>query len=71
MLCQVAGVARSAYYKWLNRKETKLEIENKLVKEKMIEIFDKSDGIFGYRRLKMYLDKSLKRALIINVSIVL
>ena len=29
MLCDFAGIARSSYYKWLNRKETQRDKENK------------------------------------------
>ena len=59
MLCEIIGIARSAYYKWLNKIITKREIENqKLVKE-IIKFYEEVDGIYGYRRLTMNLNRRL------------
>ncbi|MBC1803307.1 IS3 family transposase, partial [Listeria booriae] len=37
-LCEVAGIARSSYYKWLNRKASISELVNQELEKKIIEI---------------------------------
>lgn len=59
-LCQFAGIARSAYYKWLNRKDTTRDVENKMILEQIIEIYEEVEGIYGYRRITMNLNQRLK-----------
>ena len=31
VLCDFAGIARSSYYKWLNKEETKKDKENSII----------------------------------------
>lgn len=52
-------VSRSSYYKWLGRKESVLEVENKKLIEEIIKIYDEVDGIYGYRRMTMNLNRRL------------
>ncbi len=61
MLCNIAKVARSSYYKWLNRKETNLEIENKELIAEMITLYEELNGIYGYRRMTMNLNRKLDK----------
>lgn len=56
-MCQVLGIARVSYYKWLNRKETKVELENQELAELILEYDDKFDHILGYRRMTRWINK--------------
>ncbi len=56
MLCDIIGITRSAYYKWLNRVPTKREIENHNLMKEITQLYDEVDGIYGYRRLTMNLN---------------
>lgn len=55
LLCNIAGIARSSYYKWLNRKESPREQENQQLINAMILLYEKVDGIYGYRQLTLNL----------------
>ncbi|WP_353893047.1 IS3 family transposase [Proteinivorax hydrogeniformans] len=57
LLCEVAGVNRSAYYKWADRKKPDLEIENEKIMKDLITLYSEFNGVYGYRRLKLYLDR--------------
>lgn len=61
LLCAIAGVSRSAFYKWLNKKRFNKNHE-------LIEIIkfehDRLRGIYGYRRMKKLLKK--KYNIIVN-----
>jgi len=52
-------VSRSSYYKWVNRKESVVETENKMLITKIIELYEEVDGIYGYRRITMNLNRRL------------
>jgi putative transposase len=63
LLCEIAGFARSSYYKWLNRKPSKQELQNKEIINEMIILHKKVEGIYGYRRMKLIMDKKFERKL--------
>ncbi|MDK0932877.1 IS3 family transposase, partial [Clostridium perfringens] len=53
LLCDIAGVSRSGYYKWLNKGNKDIsysELENKI-----LELYNKSKKVYGYRRIKIAL----------------
>lgn len=50
-MCQVLGVARSAYYAWEKRPESRREIENKELTKKMKEIHEKKRRTYGSRKM--------------------
>jgi len=52
-------IPRSSYYKWVNRKESVLETENKVLMTEIIKIYEEVDGIYGYRRMMMNLNRRL------------
>jgi transposase InsO family protein len=58
LLCEIAGVSRSGYYRWLRRqsKEDKDYIDFLLIKE----IFDKGKQKYGFRQVKMQLKRQKK-----------
>ena len=57
ILCQILKVSRSGYYKWLNHKETQSERENKKIMEAMKELHKFHNGILGYRRMTIFLNR--------------
>jgi putative transposase len=55
VLCEIAKIPRSSYYKWLNRKPSARELENQQLIDAMISLYEKVGGIYGYRRLTLHL----------------
>ncbi len=61
-LCQLAKVARSAYYKWLKWKPSKRELEH-LARAKEVKLhYDKRKGILGYRQMCIQLNRKRKKS---------
>lgn len=58
-MCRIIGVARSAYYKWLNRPESETDKENKVILNTMIQLYTEVQGIYGYRRMKLNINRIL------------
>jgi Transposase and inactivated derivatives len=52
-------IPRSSYYKWLNRQESVAESENEMLISKIIELYEEVNGIYGYRRITMNLNRRL------------
>ena len=52
-------VSRSGYYKWLNRKPTASEKRLRKLIELIIQVYEKHKGIYGYRRITIYLNHFL------------
>lgn len=50
-MCQILGIARSAYYKWLRREVPESEVENQKIAQ-LIEKIHNEDPAKGYRRIK-------------------
>lgn len=61
LLCNLAGIPRSSYYKWLNHKPSAREQENQQLLEAMILLYEKVGGIYGYRRLTLNLCRQTKK----------
>ncbi|QWH64007.1 IS3 family transposase (plasmid) [Bacillus mycoides] len=57
VLCDIAGVTRNGYYKWIKRHTTpsKKQSEDIEIKKKILECHKKLRGIYGYRRIHMWL----------------
>ncbi|MEK5172992.1 IS3 family transposase [Heyndrickxia sp. FSL W8-0496] len=57
LLCKIAGVSRSGYYKWVKRQSclSPKQLENEEIKEKILECHRKLKGIYGYRRILVWL----------------
>lgn len=62
LLCEVAEIARSAYYKWLNRIPSSREIQNEEIVGEMKSLYEKVDGIYGYRRMMLNMNRKFGRA---------
>jgi len=59
LLCEIAGVSRAAYYKWLNRKASSRELENEEIIKEIKVIHKKVKGIYGYRRMLININRKL------------
>ena len=62
LLCEIAGVSRAAYYKWLNRTPSLREIENEVILEDIHHLYEQVDGIYGYRRITLTINRKRKEA---------
>lgn len=60
MLCSIAGIVRSAYYKWLKRTPSLRERQNEAIMKEMIVLHEKVNGIFGYRRMTLNINRKLE-----------
>jgi putative transposase len=60
MLCKLAGVSKSGYYKWLKQQEipTEKQLKDIEIKKKIMECHKKLKGIYGYRRVQIWLEKT-------------
>jgi transposase InsO family protein len=61
MLCSIAGIVRSAYYKWLKRTPSLREHQNEEIIKEMNALHEKVKGIFGYRRMTLNINRKLKK----------
>jgi len=50
LLCEVAQIQRSSYYKWVNHKPSPQEQENEQLTKDMLTLHEQVRGIYGYRR---------------------
>ena len=57
ILCDIAGVTRSGYYKWIKRhmKPSKKQSEDIEIKKMILKCHKKLRGIYGYRRIQVWL----------------
>lgn len=56
LLCAIAGVSRSGYYKWLQRQQSpsRKQLEDEKLKEKIVACYKEVKGIYGYPRVKVW-----------------
>jgi len=55
VLCKVAEISRSAYYKWLHRKKSQNELQNENLLTLIKDVYGERDGILGYRQVTIKL----------------
>lgn len=62
ILCEIAGINKLSYYKWLNRNKSKNEIQNEKFLLLIREAYEERNGILGYRQMtiKLCREHSLK-----------
>lgn len=60
-MCKIVGIARSAYYKWVNRPLSQSDKENAEIVAVMVQLYNEVNGIYGYRRMKMNINRRLKK----------
>jgi len=60
LLCKIAHVSKSGYYKWLRCQEhlTPKQKEEQQIKSLIMDGYQKSKGIYGYPRIKAWLRQS-------------
>lgn len=56
-LCDLAGIQRSSYYKWLSRKESDNEAFNKALLPLIRDAYEEKGGILGYRQMTIKLNR--------------
>lgn len=56
-LCDLFEIPRSSYYKWLKREKPKKEIQYELICDWIRQCQKENNGILGYRRMTMYINK--------------
>ncbi|MGO0988117.1 IS3 family transposase [Clostridioides difficile] len=61
VLCDIVGIARPSYYKWLNRLETSTDKENSTITKEILRIYNDVNGIYGYRRMTMNVNRNLNK----------
>lgn len=59
LLCDILKINRRSYYKWLNRALSAREKENEELKNYILEIYNSVNGIYGYRRITMNINRQL------------
>jgi len=62
LLCEIAKVSRSGYYKWLKRLTVPSEkqLDDEELKLKILECHRQLKGIYGYRRVRVWLKRTYK-----------
>ncbi|MFE8700764.1 IS3 family transposase [Cytobacillus sp. FJAT-54145] len=63
LLCEIAEIARSAYYKWLNRTPSPRELLNEEIIKEMKILHRKVDGTFGYRQMTLHMNRQFNEKL--------
>jgi putative transposase len=56
-LCNIAGISRAAYYKWLRRKPSQRELQNTEIMQEMKITHKNVEGIYGYRRMTLNINR--------------
>ena len=56
-LCEIIGIQRSSYYKWLTRKESDNEKFNKELLPMIKDAYEEKNGILGYRQMTIKLNR--------------
>ena len=54
-LCDILNLNRSSYYKWLRRDQSVQEAKDKELIDRICQLYQESNGIFGYRRMQLNL----------------
>ncbi|RAV22403.1 IS3 family transposase [Paenibacillus contaminans] len=60
MLCAIANVCRSSYYKWLSNKQnpSAKKLDDEALKQKIMECHSRLKGIYGYLRVRVWLQRT-------------
>ncbi|MFU7517754.1 IS3 family transposase, partial [Clostridium sp. HCS.1] len=58
-LCKCAKIGRASYYKWLNHSETFRDKENKIILDEVSKLYSEVNGIYGYRRITLNINRIL------------
>ncbi|MFJ7406455.1 MULTISPECIES: IS3 family transposase [unclassified Lysinibacillus] len=61
LLCEFAGIARSAYYKWTQRTPTKKQQENEEIVKEINNLYENAEGNYGYRKMTLHLNEKFNK----------
>lgn len=56
-LCDLLNINRSSYYKWLKRKPSKRQLENEQLAERITDMYNKHNGVFGTKMMKIHINR--------------
>lgn len=59
-MCNLLNINRSSYYKWLKRKPSKRQLENEQLAERITDMYNKHNGIFGTKMMKIHINREYK-----------
>ena len=62
-LCAKLHICRAAYYKWLNREPSAHQKTNEQLVEWIKELYEKQNGILGYRQMTITVKQSTQKEL--------
>lgn len=65
ILCEILEISRSGYYKWLNGKKSKRELQNERLRNFIFNSYEERKGILGYRQMAI----KIRRELEININL--
>lgn len=54
-LCEISGISRSAYYKWVHREKSHNELKNEKLLVLIKKVYNERNGILGYRQITIKL----------------
>lgn len=57
-LCQLAGISRTSYYKWIHRKSSRVDIEDAEILPRIQAIADENNSLFGYQNMTYALNNN-------------
>jgi len=57
VLCELAQLNRSSFYKWLRRDQSEQDRKDKELIDRMCQLQQEANGIFGYRRMQLNLER--------------
>ena len=57
ILCDIIGLNRSSYYKWLRRDASEQDAKDAQLIEYIYMLYQEANGIFGYRRMQLNLKR--------------
>lgn len=60
-LCTAVKVNRAAYYKWLNRKPSKRQLENEELLKLICDLYEEQNGILGYRQMTITVNREYNK----------
>ena len=60
-MCKIIGIARSSYYKWTNHLESDSDKENAMIFNVIVQLYTEVQGIYGYRRMKMNINRIFEK----------
>lgn len=61
-MCKDLGISRASYYKWLNKKETDKELEDRLIVDTIKEISESNNSLFGIWPMTYTVNKKLNKS---------